>query len=366
MIRFDELTWPEIAALPRDLPLVLPLGEAFDPAEIEKSLGAGEWALLPALPYGWAESQLPLESELLARVLSNVFQTLLEDGFTSLHLLSEKNAELTPPGVHALQLPAGRRPGPIQELGPERVVLVPTGHTEQHAYHLPLNTDSVIIEAIANGVVRAAPELALKVPALPYGVSTHRRSFAGTFSLGGRVFEDLMLAVVDRLISNGADRLYLLNGHGGNHSFLVNAVKYAGERHPGAFTATAWLHTSGAAGSAALERYRRSGRGGMGHAGELETSLMLHLRPDLVRMERVVDETDFIASDAYYMDWIEGGELIANPPWEDDTRTGAYGAGSLATAEHGRLWLAAAIEEKIAHVRAIHEQQDRRLARRRG
>jgi creatinine amidohydrolase len=172
--------------------------------------------------------------------------------------------------------------------------------------------------------------------------------------------------VIADLFSRGADRFYLLNGHGGNHSFLVNVAKYAGERFPDAFTATAWLHTSGAIGGAALERLRRSKRGGMGHAGELETALMLYLRPELVHMDRVVDETDFIASDHYYMDWIEGGELIANPPWTDDTQTGSYGAGSLATAEHGRLWLEAAIEEKIAHVYAIIDQQDRRLARRTG
>ena len=103
----------------------------------------------------------------------------------------------------------------------------------------------------------------------------------------------------------------------------------------------------------------------MGHAGELETSYLLHLRPDLCRMERAVDETDFIATENYFMDWIESGELIANPPWEDDTQTGAYGAGTLATAENGERWLAAAIEEKIGHVREIHEQQNRRLSRRR-
>ncbi len=81
-------------------------------------------------------------------------------------------------------------------------------------------------------------------------------------------------------------------------------------------------------------------------------------------MARVVDETEFITTDGYYMDWIEGGELVANPPWGDDTATGSYGAGSLATAENGARWLAAAVEEKIAHVREIHEQQTRRLAKR--
>lgn len=88
------------------------------------------------------------------------------------------------------------------------------------------------------------------------------------------------------------------------------------------------------------------------------------MRPDLVKMERVIDETDFIATPAYYMDWVEGGALVANPPWDDDTASGAYGAGSLATAANGKLWLEAAIAEKIDHVAEIHEQHHRRQERR--
>jgi creatinine amidohydrolase/Fe(II)-dependent formamide hydrolase-like protein len=79
-----------------------------------------------------------------------------------------------------------------------------------------------------------------------------------------------------------------------------------------------------------------------------------------------VDEIEFIATPNYYMDWVEGGALIANPPWEDDTATGAYGAGTLGTAEKGRLWLAAAIAEKCTHVEEIHQQHERREAKRDG
>jgi creatinine amidohydrolase len=365
-IHFDELTWPEVTALPREIPLVLPLGERFDSDAIGDALGAANWGLLPALPYGWSESPVKVDPRLFARFTAGVFESLIEDGFQHLTLLSAEALDFDLPGVRSLQIPPERALQPLPALGSDRVVLIPTGHTEQHAYHLPLNTDTQIIAAITADVAHAVPDLALALPVLPYGVSTHRRSFAGTFNVGGRVYEDFLLGVIEALASAGADRIYLINGHGGNHSFLVNVVKFAGERFPAVFTATSWLHTSGAIGSAALERFRRSGRGGMGHAGELETAMMLHLRPELVHIERVVDEIDFIASEMYFMDWIEGGELIANPPWEDDTRTGAYGAGSLATAENGRLWLDAAIEEKIAHVQAIHEQQNRRLARRSG
>jgi creatinine amidohydrolase/Fe(II)-dependent formamide hydrolase-like protein len=73
---------------------------------------------------------------------------------------------------------------------------------------------------------------------------------------------------------------------------------------------------------------------------------------------------DFVSTPNYYMDWVEGGALIANPSWYDDTQTGAYGAGSLATADHGRIWLETAIHEKISHVAEIHTQHSRREARR--
>lgn len=364
VIRYEELTWPEVAALPRHLPLVLPLGEGYDPAEVGRALGVGEYILLPALPYGWQGSAVAVREGTLRRVVAGIFSAPYEEGFTHLVVVHNGVEHLEVLGVQQLRLHRAQQPAPQVTATPQRVILIPCGHTEQHGYHLPMNTDTVIIDAIADGVVAAIPDEAERLPTLPYGVSTHRREFAGTFNMGGRTFEDFLLEVVDALVARGADRLYLMSGHGGNMSFLVNVVKWAGERHPRAFIATAYLHTAGRIAAPVVEQYRRSGRGGMGHAGELETSYMLYLRPDLCRMDRVVDETDFISTPGYYMDWIEGGDLIANPPWSDDTATGAYGAGSLASAENGARWLQAAVEEKIAHVREIHEQQNRRQAKR--
>jgi creatinine amidohydrolase len=364
---FDDLTSPEVGALPRDLPLLLPLGTGYDLPSLTALLGSPpEAALLPALPFGWKGSGLETPRAIFSAVVRNLLANMTDDGFTRVYVVAPEEglleldiAQLLPgrasPDAGAVPLlPADANQG--------KVVLAPIGHTEQHGHHSPLSTDTIIVEAIMQGTVAAAPDLAVCLPVYPYGVSTHRTYLDGTFNVGGRAFEDFWGAVLDALVERGFGRFYLNSGHGGNCSFLVTVVKYAGERHPGIFAATTWLYLNSPEGVRALDERRESPIGGMGHACELETSLVLALRPDLIHIERAVDEVDFISTPSYYMDWIEGGALIANPPWDDDTRTGAYGAGSLGTAEKGQYWLEVAIAEKVAHCREIHEQYRRRRA----
>lgn len=371
---YDDMTWDAVADLPRDTPLVLSLGSGYDLHLLASQLSdPPRIGLLPPFPFGWRGSGLEVPEPILLQYISNLLDSLRDDGFSRVYCLAPAGMDpqsffLEHLSSVCLRLPHSTATSTIMQLPPDsergKVILIPIGHTEQHGFHLPLSVDTIIIDSIARGTVSRVPTRSFALPVMPYGVSTHRSSFAATMNAGGRAFEDFWLAVIDVLVARGFDRFYLMSGHGGNSSFLVNVVKYAGERHRRIFCATAWLHTSGKIGAAALEKYRTSPIGGMGHACELETAYLLHLRPDLCHMERVVDEMDFVATPDYYMDWIEGGSLIANPPWDDDTKTGAYGAGSHATAEKGRLWLEAAVEEKAAHVEEIHLQHEMREKRR--
>ena len=369
IICYADLTWPEVAELPRHLPLLIPLGLGeYDLPAVAAQLGAETLVMLPAVPYGCARmdddplGRLAVRPGLLRRVLLGISRELRAQGFRRIVFLNgHGDQKLRGDGLELLAAACQPQPTPPWPADlPQRTVVISTGHTEQHGYHLPLHTDTTIVEALAAGLSEAAGDEVLCLPAWPYGVSTHTRQFPGTLTLGGRAFEDFFLAIVDRLAALGAEMIYFSNGHGGNHSFLVNVVKLAGERHPTCFIAAEWLHTTGPA----LARYRATAIGGMGHGGELETSYMLHLRPDLVHMARAASEVDFVSTPGYYMDWVEGGRLIANPPWSDDTVSGIYGDGRMGTAEKGRLWLAAAVQERLEAVREVREQHTRRQARR--
>jgi len=383
VIQYADLTWPEVATLPRHLPLVIPIGrDEYNYAAIIGELtttgnvdgtklrteGPDQTVVLPAIPYGFRladgdrANQLYVRRGLFRRVLLGIQRELKAQGFSQVVFLNGHGDQgLSSHGLDMINVPYRDRVGiDFPTDLPDRVVVISTGHTEQHGYHLPLSTDSLIVEAIAQGVSNSRPTDVICLPIWPYGVSTHTREFPGTLNLGGRVFEDFFLEIVDKLVQLGARMVYFSNGHGGNHSFLVNVVKYSGERHPDTFIATDWLHTTGSA----LEKYRQSKPGGMGHGGELETSYILHLRPDLVHMERATTEIEFTSTPNCTMDWIDGGRLIANPPWSDDTSSGIYGDGRLGRAEKGRLWLTAAIDEKLELLGEIREQFTRRQMKR--
>ena len=388
MVIYEELTWPEVEGLSRDLLWVLPCG-AYERARLEAEFpGAG---VLPAVPYGFRGSEFELENAW--PLLRTMLETLREDGFHRFVMVSpEPQGWMEERVLQVAAYPVGRRLsrgvsrgvsrelsrglqgglqrglhrgleenpssprgecdgkgecGPGEQPGAPEVTLIPIGHTEQHGPHLPLGTDTYIVDGLSKmltGPIR-------RLPAWPYGVSTHRREVPGTLSTDPRIFEDFFVELVGKLTTPA----YLLNGHGGNHSFLVNVVKFCGERYPARFTATSFLHTSSGAALEQLLQERTSTL--MGHACELETSYMLALHPHLVHMDRAMDETDFKSTSNYFMDWVESGALIANPPWRQDTQTGTYGAPTQATAEKGRRWLQAAAAELSKHVREIQEQQ---------
>src|SRR5690349_15510093 len=146
------------------------------------------------------------------------------------------------------------------------VVVVPVGSLEQHGPHLPLDTDTVIAQAVAAGVAERLGGWC--APPVAYGSSGEHQAFAGTTSIGTAVLTEVLVELA-RSVRSWASRLVLVNGHGGNLEAIRAAVaKLRHERHD-----ISWLACAA--------------DGMDAHAGRAETALMLHLRPESVRLNLV-------------------------------------------------------------------------------
>ncbi|NYI44326.1 creatinine amidohydrolase [Nocardioides aromaticivorans] len=149
-------------------------------------------------------------------------------------------------------------------------VLVPVGSTEQHGPHLPLDTDTVIAVGVATGAAGALGERGRDVvvaPAIAYGSSGEHQDFAGTSSIGTGVLHDVVVELT-RSMSTWAARIVFVNAHGGNLTALRGAVAQLVQEG----REVAWV-------PCATEEVDL-------HAGRTETSLMLHLAPGKVRLDR--------------------------------------------------------------------------------
>lgn len=162
----------------------------------------------------------------------------------------------------------------------DALIVLPIGATEQHGPHLATGTDFFTVGAIADGSARiASAEIPVIVaPTLPFGSSDHHLLFGGTLSLGTETYYRVLRELLESLASDGFKRVFILNGHGGNHELAELAARDVALRREvhvaaGSYWTIAW--------DALVAAGAHLGRRLPGHAGDFETSMMLALRPDL-------------------------------------------------------------------------------------
>jgi creatinine amidohydrolase len=167
------------------------------------------------------------------------------------------------------------------------LVIAPIAACEQHSRHLPVFTDSILCGAIADGLEQSLPERILLLPVLWLGASEHHLPFGGTLTATLSTYETLLVELLSPLLRDGFRRMMLLNGHGGNIDPLHVALRRLDVLFPGSIlTGAAYWEIAQADLAELCEGPHKT----MGHACELETSMILHLRPDLVRLELVRDD----------------------------------------------------------------------------
>ena len=232
----------------------------------------------------------------------------------------------------------------LRALAGERpVVILPVGSTEQHGPHLPLGTDSVIAEAIAvEAALSVRDEVPVVVaPLLPYGYSARHFGFHGVLTLSMATLQALVLDLVESLKRYDLRKLLMLNGHGGNHAGLAAAAAVAcAERGMTAACANYWELIA-----PTVATWRESPMGGIGHAGELETSLMMYLAGPRVDAGPASAEIPRLPSERYVSEDMYGAGCVTYPGlFKHFSRSGVMGDPSTASARKGSTIFGLAVD----------------------
>jgi creatinine amidohydrolase len=216
--------------------------------------------------------------------------------------------------------------GQIKSMPTFEVAVLPLGATEPHNLHLPYGTDTIqvgtiAVEACARAAERKARVVAL--PTLPYGTETNQMRFPMAMNLNPSTVARVITDLVASLETHGVKKCVLLNGHGGNDlKWILRELHLSTKVH---LFLCNWYRM-------VADQYKEIFEDAGDHAGEMETSMILALRPELVAMERAdagtMARTRF---EAVNKGWIE-----ITRPWHLLTTNSGAGDPGPATAEKGR------------------------------
>jgi len=172
-----------------------------------------------------------------------------------------------------------------RDLAPKALIILPVGAVEQHGPHLPVGTDFLTIEYLARECAAAvASEIPILVaPTLPFGSSQHHLPFGGTMSLSTETYYRAVYELAESLITCSFRRIFILNGHGGNHEVVQLVARDLALKHSAHLAAASYWTV---AWDALIDEQAHVPGRLPGHAGTFETSQIMALRPDLVREPR--------------------------------------------------------------------------------
>jgi creatinine amidohydrolase len=224
-----------------------------------------------------------------------------------------------------------------EAIAAQKLVILPTGSTEQHGRHLPLDVDQFLCESVCLEVGRRAADRVLVLPPISYGLNLHHIDFPGTIHIEPETFIAFCLNITKSAAYHGFEKILLVNGHGSNGPLVDLVARKTVLATRSLCFATSYFAFL----KEAFEPLRESPV--VAHADELETSLYLHLAPERVKMELAAADTDrmgqFVSSDS------TGNYPVRfNDYWGRWTQTGVHGDPTKASAEKGGVLFEAAVQ----------------------
>ena len=238
----------------------------------------------------------------------------------------------------------------IDALDRDRTLLVlPVGSVEQHGHHMPTGTDTYLATAVSDAAAALVGASVVVLPTPWYGLSAHHLHFPGTITLSAETMMALVGDIVGSVVQHGFRRIVVVNGHGGNAGIIDVLASTLGHRFYGrARVACLTYFTLAREG---IAESRESRHGGMGHACEFETSLMLHLHPGLVHPDRAVVRYPDTGTPYLSTDLLEGSIVRSFVAFDDLSESGTFGDPGLASGDKGECFLAMSAEALAVFLR---------------
>ncbi|MCB0267254.1 MAG: creatininase family protein [Calditrichaeota bacterium] len=218
------------------------------------------------------------------------------------------------------------------------VAILPVGAIEQHGPHLPLDTDSFDADYLAKKVAENCSDpKPVVLPLIPYGVSYHHDEYKGTISVSNETLSKFVYEIGISAARNGIKKLLIINGHGGNGPTLNFAAQMI-NRDARIFVGVDSGETSDVDIDAMIDTHNDV------HAGEIETSTTLAIRPELVHMDKVTESIPKFSS--RYLDFSYKRGISWYAYTHRISKNGVMGDPTKATAEKGvKMW-----EVMISHL----------------
>ena len=234
----------------------------------------------------------------------------------------------------------------IEQADKDKIVVLPLSSMEQHGHHAPLLTDTYLVSAVADGVEERLHDQIYMLPPLWLGASDHHLDKPGTVSVPNHVYTLMIKNIVRSIAKAGFKRVFLLNGHGGNTipgTQAITELTSESDVYDKMWIALA-SYWAIAGPAMAPERHGMVSKQ-LSHAGEYETSMMLFINGDMVRMDRVTASPPLMDTPYYHSE--NGGRIHVAKRIATWAPTGAMGNPQHATAEKGRSLLEAIVDEVV-------------------
>jgi len=229
--------------------------------------------------------------------------------------------------------------------------VLPVGTIEQHGPHLPLVTDVLTASEMSRRAVERIPEEAILMPAVYYAFNEHHLDFPGTIAVEGPTFINYVTDIGRSLAHHGFRKILLVNGHGSNVPFLDVAARNITNRTEAICALIPWW--SLVPKELFAELRESAWPGGMAHGCELETSVLLHLRGDLVQFDKAQPDFPSQRSEFFYWDLQAASPVFFQEFFSRYSKTGTLGDPTKATAEKGRRFVEAVVDRLIALIRDL-------------